>query len=87
MRNIRLYVAPGYATYNEEARSDNMNTVLNKMDYFILEKELTAKYLVVAEINYGDTPIFLGYGDKDQYLRFREKYYDREVCKTYKKKK
>ena len=87
MKNIRLYVAPNYGTYDLGARSNSIYTILNKMDSYILEQEFAAKYLVVAEINRGDVALFFSFGDKESYLSFRAKYYNKEVCKTYKKKK
>lgn len=73
--HFRLYASLEAKPYEHIVTSRNIQDLFIPMDIFILNKEVIhSKYLVIWNHNNGDEPIYLGYGDKVDYLKFKERW-------------
>lgn len=71
--HYRLYVASHETGYSLTVRSRDVMEVFDKMDDMILNNEYRHnKYLLIQNHDDADDPIYLGYGDKIDYLKFKK---------------
>lgn len=71
--HYRLYASLQGEPYTEITSSPNITHLFIPMDIFILQQEHQhSRYLIIQGGPNGDTPIYLGFGDKIDYLKFKQ---------------
>ncbi len=73
--HYRLYASLNGEPYNEIVSSPELVHLFIPMDVFILQQEHKhSRYLIIEGGPQGDTPIYLGFGDKVDYLKFKQQH-------------
>lgn len=71
--HYRLYIATQERNYELSVQSKDVTDIFDKMDDMILNNEYRHnKYLLIQNHDDADDPIYLGYGNKLDYLRFKK---------------
>lgn len=71
--HYRLYAALESKPYEHIVTSPKITDLFIPMDVFILQKDIKhSRYLVIHGGPQGDNPIYLGFGDKIDYLTFKK---------------
>ena len=84
--HYRLYISDD-TQYNHIKTSSDINEIFKPMDQRILHDEIQhARYLVIENKDGGDFPIYLGFGDKVDYIKFKEQHSNKDNIQFTKKK-
>ena len=82
MKRYRLYTDFGKG-YANDIKTNEITELFQRLDTLILEEyHKYCRYLVVENKDSADFPIFLSHGEKEKYLKFKERY----TPKVYKKR-